>query len=285
MVGVMRILITGCNGFIGRNLLKYFGNHHLVDAVSRKELDLLDGDAVQKFFENKQYHLVIHTAVEGGRRTTPDTEEMVYKNILMVYNLLSNQDHFDRMITFGSGAELDRRFNINEETDTNKRYPIDFYGISKSIIHKLCLVEPKLYNFRIFNCFGEDESSDRMIRGNIEKYIRKEPMTLFSNRLMDFFYIEDLYHVIEYFLKTPFFPTKVVNCSYETHVRLDEVIQLINSLSEYQVPVICGNDNSINTINTTLTDYVGSASKLPLSLIGLEGGIIKMYNKLLIREN
>ena len=46
----MRILITGCNGFIGRNLVKLLGKENLIDAVSRKELDLLDGDAVQKFF-------------------------------------------------------------------------------------------------------------------------------------------------------------------------------------------------------------------------------------------
>lgn len=281
----MKILITGCNGFIGRNLVKFLGKDYLIDTVSRKELDLLDGDAVQKFFEGKKYHLVIHTAIEGGRRTKPDTEEMVYKNIRMVYNLLENQDNFDRMITFGSGAELDRRFNINEETDTNRRYPTDFYGMSKSIIHKLCLVEPKLYNFRIFNCFGVDESPDRMIRGNIEKYIRKEPMTLFSNRLMDFFYIEDLCHLVEYFLKTPFFPTKVVNCSYGTHVHLSEVIQIINTLSDYSVPVIFGNDDSINNINTMLTDYIGKDSNLPVTLIGLENAIVKMYNELLIREN
>lgn len=277
----MKILITGCNGFIGRNLVKYFDEHHLVDGVSRNELNLLDGDSVQKFFEDKQYHLVIHTAVEGGRRTKPDTEEMVYKNVLMVYNLLKNQDHFDRMITFGSGAELDRRFDINEETNTDRRYPTDFYGISKNIIHKLCLVEPKLYNFRIFNCFGPDESPDRMIRGNVEKYIHREPMTLFSNRLMDFFYIEDLAKIIEYFLKTPVFSQKVINCTYEHHVRIRDVMSVINSLNNYTVPIIEVDDNSTNKMNVTKTDYIGSASQLPLSFIGLEGGIKKVYQTLL----
>lgn len=280
MVGMMRILITGCNGFIGRNLVQYFDGHHLVDVVSRKELDLLDGDAVRKFFEGKKYHLVIHTAVEGGRRTKPDTEEMVYNNILMVYNLLENQDHFDRMITFGSGAELDRRFDINEKTDTDRRYPIDFYGMSKSIIHKLCLVEPKLYNFRIFNCFGADESTDRMIRGNIEKYIRKEPMTLFSNRLMDFLYIEDLGLMIEYFLNTPFFPNKIINCTYDNHVRLKDIMVIINSLDNYTVPILELEDDSMNQINTTNKDYVGLYPNLPLEFIGLENGIRRVYNSL-----
>lgn len=277
----MKILITGCNGFIGRNLVKLLGQDHVIDAISRNDLDLLDGDAVQKFFEGKSYNLIIHTAIEGGRRTNPDTEEMFYKNILMVYNLLANQDHFDRMITFGSGAELDRRFDINEETNTNRRYPTDFYGMSKSVIHKLCLVEPKLYNFRIFNCFGADERPDRMIRGNIEKYIHRQPMTLFSNRLMDFFYIEDLVMMIEYFLKTPVFPNKIIDCTYGQHTRLKDIMNMINELNHYNVPIIEVSDNSVNKMNVTETDYIGKISDLPLDFIGIEGGIKKVYQTLL----
>ena len=198
----------------------------------------------------------------------------------MVYNLLENQDHFDRMITFGSGAELDRRFDINEETNTDRRYPTDFYGMSKSVINKICLVEPKLYNFRIFNCFGVDESPDRMIRGNIEKYIRREPMTLFSNRLMDFLYIEDLALMIEYFLKTPSFPTKVLDCTYDNHVRLKDVMDIINGLGDYNVPIIESYDSSINKMNVIDTDYIGKCQTLPLNFIGLAKGIDIIYNKL-----
>jgi len=276
----MKILITGKTGFIGRNLERLLDGHHVIDTVSRKELDLLDSEKVKEFFNGKHYNLVIHTAVEGGRRTIPDGEEMVYRNILMIYNLLENQDSFDRMITFGSGAELDRRYNINLETDANRRYPIDFYGMSKSIINKLCQVEPKLYNFRIFNCFAPDELPDRMIRGNIEKYIRKEPMTLFSNRVMDFFYIEDLVLLIEYFMRTPPFQDKIINCSYEDHVCLKDVLNIINSLGDYQVPIIEKTDESVNKINATPTDYIGIHPNLPLNFIGLKKGIEITYEKL-----
>jgi GDP-L-fucose synthase len=276
----MRILITGSNGFIGRNLAKLLDSHNTIETVTRKQLDLLNPQMVKEFFNGKKYNLIIHTAVEGGRRTIVDGEELVYRNVLMLYNLLENQDSFDRMITFGSGAELDRRYNINLITDENRRYPIDYYGMSKSIINKLCQVEPKLYNFRIFNCFGPDESQDRFIRGNIEKYIQRQPMTLFSDRMMDFFYIEDLVLLIEYFLRTPQFPHKVISCSYEEHVNLKDVLEMINKLDEYEVPIIEKTDDSVNVINTTPTDYIGVNLKLPLKFVGLEAGIRKTYTQI-----
>jgi GDP-L-fucose synthase len=277
---MMKILITGADGFIGRNLTNRLNDETSIDAVSKTQLDLLNPDNVKEFFNSKKYDLVIHTAVEGGRRTIPDGEEIVYRNLLMIYNLLENQDSFDRIITFGSGAELDRRYSINLETDMKRRYPVDYYGMSKSIINKLCQVEPKLYNFRIFNCFASDESPDRMIRGNIEKYLRKEPMTLFSNRLMDFFYIEDLALMIEYFLKTPAFPYKVINCSYEEHIRLKDVLEIINLLDDYRVPIYEKPDDSVNEVNTSHTDYIGVNPNLPLDFIGLKKGIQKTYEKL-----
>jgi GDP-L-fucose synthase len=278
-----KILITGCNGFIGRNLHKLLSNYgHSIDCVSRKELDITDNISVLEFFSDRYYDLIIHTAIEGGRRTYPDTEKMFYNNILMIYNLLSNKKSFDKLITFGSGAELDRRFNINRESKLDERYPIDFYGMSKNLIAKLCTFEECMYNFRVFNCFGIDEDSNRMIRRNIENKINGLPMILYSNRLMDFFYIKDLAILIEYFINnTKVFP-KTIDCVYEKSFRLEEILTIINSVGNSPVEILYKNDDSLNKINSMEYDYIGKHLELPINYIGLKNGIIEMYNT--IRE-
>lgn len=276
----MKILITGSNGFIGRNLKKYLSNMgYDIDGVSRNDLDLLNKDKVISFLSERYYHVIIHTAIEGGRRTKPDTEEMFYKNILMVYNLLSCKNNFGRMITFGSGAELDRTLDINGQTIFEKRYPVDYYGMSKNVIAKICLVESQLYNFRIFNCFGPDEADGRLIRGNIEKKIRGESMTIFSNRLMDFFYIDDLGQMICNFINSSNFP-KIIDCVYQEKYRLSNILNMINDCSENKVDIVSINDYSVNKINTIDTDYVGKYTNLSIDFIGIKNAIQMTYNKI-----
>ena len=138
----MNILITGSNGFIGRNLTKQFRNNYgyNIFELNSYNCDLTKPSDVNKFFKEKQeqYDLVIHTAIHGGRRTKVDEPEIVYHNLLMLYNLLANQNYYQCIISFGSGAELDRRYDINPHA--MNRYPVDPYGLSKSIIDKISMV-------------------------------------------------------------------------------------------------------------------------------------------------
>ena len=45
----MKILITGGNGFIGRNLIEELSNDYDVFSPSSKDLDLLDSNAIELY--------------------------------------------------------------------------------------------------------------------------------------------------------------------------------------------------------------------------------------------
>lgn len=276
----MNILITGSNGFIGRNLSKQLEKKygHKITTINRSNCDLLDYESVRRFFidKNQSYDLVLHTAVEGGRRNKIDTKEMAFNNLLMLYNLLTHQGYYQCIVSFGSGAELDRRYDINERSIN--RYPIDPYGLSKSIIDKLRATESKLCNFRIFNCFGIDEQPDRMIRANITKYLNRQDIIVHQDRKMDFFYIDDLATLINSFIKHNHVP-KEFDCCYAEKYTLLEISNMINEIDTHRVNIkLLEDQTQTNPINTMEKDYIGLPAKINIDYIGLKKALKIMYD-------
>lgn len=268
------ILITGSNGFIARNIAKNLSNCEIF-LTNRSNLDLLDNDKVNKFFKNKFFDIVIHCAVSGGSRLENDDFSWVYKNVLMVNNLMFNSDHFSKFISFGSGAELDRRFDINDNSNLHYSFPVDPYGLSKNIIAKAYEMNEKFYNIRIFNVFNEDELATRMIKSNINNYIDKKTINIFENKIMDFFYFDDLMSIINYYIHNKDCP-KLLNCSYDKKYTLLDIAKIINNLSDYRVEICLDNQGLSKS-------YYGkfNLDKIPLKLKGLEYGIKSVYENLL----
>ena len=274
----MNILITGSNGFLGQNLKKLKNYGYNIFELNISNCNLLDQEEVTSFFDNNktQYDLVLHTAVEGGRRNKKDEDSIVYNNLLMLYNLLANQNYYQCIISFGSGAELDRRYHINPLA--KNRYPIDPYGLSKSLIDKLGATEEKLCNFRIYNCFGDHEQPDRMIRSSINKYINKEKIVIHQNRKVDFFYVDDLVLLIHFFIDSNQIP-KIFDCCYKEKPTLLDIATIINNLDDHKIEIVC--EDSADSINCSAKDYYGHFVDTKISYIGLENGIREMYQKYL----
>jgi GDP-L-fucose synthase len=271
----MKILITGALGFIGRNLVEGLQKHE-VTKLTKEVADLTDKEQVNRFFKYNRFDLVIHCAVSGGRRNIPDTPEVFWENLSMFYNLLNNKDKFNRLINLGSGAELDRSENINLIYPEYKdKYPLDFYGMSKNIICRIIEGEQNFHNIRIFNVFGSDEENQRMIKSNIINYIKKQNIVIHQDKLMDFFYIEDLIKLINYFIDNNYFP-KETNAVYKNKYHLSEIAGIINNLSDYQVDIIINEPGFSKS-------YIGKAlitEIIPIKFKGLENSIKEVYNKL-----
>ena len=254
----MKILITGGNGYIAKSLANKLDN---VTSITRKDFDLTDRHATNKWFEGKHFDVVIHTAVKGGSRLLVDGGNIFYENIQMFYNLLNNKHCFSKLIHFGSGAELNM--------------PSDPYGLSKNIISRIIDNEDNFYNIRIYGVFDENELDTRFIKSNIKRYINKEPMEIHQDKLMDFFYMKDLIKLVEYFIYKNNLP-KNIDCSYGTDNSLLEIAYIINSLSDYQVEIKVGEDKG--------KDYIGDWNPLNIEWVGLEQGINETYKKLLNEE-
>lgn len=262
--------MTGSNGYIARNLVKLLP-HYNYTLANRSNVDFLDRSAVDNIFKNKYYDAIIHTAVSGGSRLKNDDSECLINNLNIHSNLMRNQDKFDKFIHFGSGAELDRNTNIDENSNLLSSFPTDPYGMSKNIIARLEFNNLKFYNLRIFNVFNEDELPTRMIKSNIQNYIDRKPIKIHQDRIMDFFYIEDLVKIVEYYINNNKCP-KTINCCYEKKYSLYDIAKIINSLGQYSVNINIEKEGMAKA-------YYGKFDliKIPIELNTLEDSIKKTY--------
>lgn len=251
------ILITGGNGYIAKSLFNNLSDDYEVTSISRSNFDLTNRSEVNNFFQNKYFDIVIHTAVIGGSRLKQENSIVLDSNLQMYYNLLENKSHFTKFLHFGSGAELYARNTP--------------YGLSKYIINESLKEKENFYNIRIFGLFDEEEIYTRFIKGNIIRYIKGEPIQIFENKKMDFFYMRDLHTLVRHYIEKDNPPSEV-NCSYDTKVSLKDIANKINLLSNYTVPIICNDTKGI--------DYIGDKCIIDCELIGLDKGINYVYSDL-----
>jgi nucleoside-diphosphate-sugar epimerase len=250
-----KVLITGRSGYIASSLFTHLKVQYDVTAVGRIDLDLTNTSAVNKWFVDKSFDVVIHTAIQGGHRLSKDDDSVFRNNIKIYNNLLDNREKYIKLINIGSGAEL---YSSNTP-----------YGYSKYIVRKSILEQSGFYNIRAYGIFDENELDTRFIKSNIIKYIKQEPMVLHHNKKMDFFYMSDFVSLIYYYISNTD-PPKEVDCSYSSVHYLSEILDKINKLDTHSVSIDYQHTNKPQ-------DYNGKYTNLDIPYIGLDQGLRYTY--------
>jgi UDP-glucose 4-epimerase len=236
----MKLFITGGSGFIGRNIIEQMSSVHKILAPTHKELDLLDEDAVRKYFSQNNIDIVIHCAVRPGHRNAKDPSNQLYHNTRMFFNIACNSERFNKMIYLGSGLAYDiRHYQPKMKEDYfGVHVPVDEGGFSKFIISKYIEKSENIYDLRIFGIFGKYEDySIRFISNAVCKSIFGLPITIRQNRKFDYIAIEDLLPILEYFMnRSP--RHKAYNITPDTPIDLVNLAGMVKTISGKDVPVI-----------------------------------------------
>lgn len=253
----MNILITGGNGYIATSLACELKKYHEVTTVTRIDFDITDSNQTNKWFKDRKFDAVVHAAIAGGSRLQVDDSSVLEMNLRMHYNLMANRDRFDKLISFGSGAEIFA--------------PDTPYGMSKRIIANSVRQTENWYNLRIYGVFDENELPTRFVKANMQRYLRKESMRIHTNKLMDFFYMKDLITVVDHYLTSQDHP-KEINCSYKEKQSLLQIASEINNFENHRV--------DIEIEKTGLAFYCGEPLQLNIPLIGFSDGLKNVFNVL-----
>jgi UDP-glucose 4-epimerase len=207
----MRVMVTGGNGFIGRNLVAHLSERHEVLAPGRAELDLSDAVAVDSWFARNRVDVVVHGAVRPGHRNAADPSRQLWMNLRMFHGLARNADAFGRLILLSSGAVYDitRPNDLVREDELGASLPSDEHGLSKYAIAQHLELAGRAgaidaVELRLFGVFGPHEDyAIRFISNAICKALFGLPITLRQDRVFSYLDVADLGPIVEAFLGGP----------------------------------------------------------------------------------
>lgn len=278
MMSEKRILLTGGNGFIGRNILEQLKNDYQIFAPSSKELDLLDQEAVRQYLQSHDITDVIHAAVYNQKRRDQNPEADLSSNLKMFYHLAEHADHFNKMIYFGSGAEFDKRFPIHmaREQDFGRTIPmLNDYSFSKYIMNMQARNSRNIYNLRLFGVFGKYENSDTCFLSHLCRCAQEgRPLTIRQECLFDFISVDDIMPPLRWVLENKPKYHDYNLCSGRP-VLLSEIAEMVREISGKNLEMVFLKQGEN-------MEYTGSCGRLQQELIleqsDIRQKIKKLYN-------
>lgn len=274
-----KILLTGGNGFIGKNIQgSFLADKYEIIAPRSFELNLLDTACVDEFFEDKNFDAVLHAGVKPGHRNAKDRTNLFYSNVRMFENLERNKKHFKKFINFGSGAVYDTDFEITEakEEEIFKRVGTKDHDFCKYVEAKQIEHLDNFIDMNIFGIFGKYEDWEiRFISNAICRAIFELPITIRQNRRFSYLWVEDLMPVLDFFIENDV-KFKSYNVVPNESTTLFDLAQLIKKVS--------GKNVEIEVANEGLgLDYTGDNTRLrdefkDIKFTSMEQSVSALYN-------
>ncbi|MBP3821496.1 NAD-dependent epimerase/dehydratase family protein [bacterium] len=273
----MKILLTGSGGFIGKNLKKYLQGNYTLLTPRSYELNLIDEQAVKKYFEEYDIDFVIHCGSTGGARGIQDIDTTIEDNLAMVDNILKYKRDDVRVILFGSGAMYDKSRPLHKvrEDEIGKVIPKDLYGKSKMLIAEKIKDRKDVLCLNIFACYGYGEKENRFPSYAINRVILGKDIEINQNVVFDYLWVEDMQRIVEYFI-THMPVNNIINITPTNSISLLEIANIVKTLSNKKIEIKINNPEMNN-------EYTGSNFKLlenypELKFTTIEDGLKKLYD-------
>jgi len=230
----MKILITGCAGFIGYHLSKklslnndkIFGIDNLNDYydvdLKKKRLDDLKADNfffskiditdyknLKIFFKKNQFDIVYHLAAQAGVRYSIHNPETYFDNNLKgFFNLLECcREYKIKNLFFASTSSVygkQKKFPLKENFSTDK--PLSFYAATKKCNEIMAYSYSEIYKLkctalRFFTVYGPLGRPDMALYKFSKSIVQNKNLELYNmgNHTRDFTFIDDVINYLEKF--------------------------------------------------------------------------------------
>ena len=238
----MKLLITGCAGFIGFNYclkrlskkdknLKIIGidnlNNYYSTKIKKDRLNLLKKHKnfqfykinidnkikLEKIFKKNKIDIIIHLAAQAGvGYSLINPEQYLKSNTNGFFNILEAAKNYKiRKILYASSSSVygdSKKFPLKENMYIK---PLNFYGLTKKNNEEMAEIYGNFYGvksigLRFFTVFGEWGRPDMVILKMINSIYKKTNFYLNNrgNHYRDFTYINDVVKIIDKLLRKNF---------------------------------------------------------------------------------
>jgi len=213
----MKILVTGCNGFIGKNIIKYGCSKYEVYGIGRSMrsnisafeyicVDICNREELFTQVMNKMRNVdvIIHAAAE----ISDNTEKLYLTNCYGTQNMIELAQKLDcKQFIYISSIPIIGKPIEFPITEQHRIYPKTVYHYTKYFGEQIVR---QLNNFGIINCIlriaspvGAEMPNNKIFSVFVEKSIRNEDIIIWGDgtRIQNYIDIRDFVQVVEKVIK------------------------------------------------------------------------------------
>ena len=265
----MKILVTGCAGFIGyhisQKLLKnkkynvigidnidnYYDVNLKIDRLSFlkkkknfqfKKIDISNKKKILNLYNNYKFDVVLNLAAQAGVRYSIENPQKYFNsNLIGFFNILeASRIYKIKHLIFASTSSVygnNKRFPLKENYNTDK--PLSFYAATKKSNEVLAHSYSSIYNLpitalRFFTVYGPFGRPDMSLFKFTKSILTNRHIYLFNKgiHVRDFTYIDDVVECLFRLInKIPNkkIPFEVFNIGSENPIKLKSFLNLISS--------------------------------------------------------
>lgn len=277
----MKVLVTGGAGFIGFHLIKALLDENAkiinVDNINsyydpelkknrlnelRKhknsknyefiKLDISDGDAVKKLFDENNFEIVVNLAAQAGvRYSLKNPQAYMQSNMTGFLNILEGcrNSKIKHLIYASSSSVYGMNTKQPFSTKDSSDQPISLYAATKKSNELMAYAYSHLFKLpatglRFFTVYGPWGRPDMAYYGFTEKILNDEKIDVYNNGLMkrDFTYIDDIVKGIMCVINKPPNPQKTETSSAEAphkvyNIGNNKPVELIKFIDALEISI------------------------------------------------